>query len=279
MRSNLPHIAVALAIGTLLVACGTQQSRTDAASAPAPTAAPRPVAAAPPGWTPIGASLEGRPLLAAQAGNGPLRVYLIGGIHGDETEGRSALESLKAQARVGATLRVLRDLNPDGTARRSRGNASGVDLNRNWPAANFQPWSTGGPAPLSEPETRAIAQDLREFRPALVIVLHSLGGSRLVNYDGPAEGLASAFARAAQGFDSGWSVVPDMGYPTPGSLGSYLGVDRNIPVLTIEFERGQDEASAAASLRRGLEAVIAAAAAPRVVQRSSEDGNVQEHRH
>ena len=30
----------------------------------------------------------------------------------------------------------------------------------------------------------------------------------------------------------------DIGYPTPGSLGSWLGVDRGLPVLTIELPPG-----------------------------------------
>jgi hypothetical protein len=64
---------------------------------------------------------------------------------------------------------------------------------------------------------------------------------------------------AAQAVQPGWRVTADMGYPTPGSLGNYLGVDQQIPILTIEFERGQDEAAAAAALRRGLAAAILAA--------------------
>src|SRR5436190_2235924 len=59
-------------------------------------------------WKPIGASVEGRPLLVAQAGSGPLRVYLIGGIHGDETEGRSALGFAKDLPLAAATIRIVR---------------------------------------------------------------------------------------------------------------------------------------------------------------------------
>ena len=219
-------------------------------------------AAPTPGWKSIGLSVEGRQLLVAESGSGPLRIYLVGGIHGDETEGRSALEAMKDQSFVGATIRMVRDLNPDGTAASRRVNARNYDLNRNWPAMNFEPGSTGGDAPLSEPETRALHQDLRAFQPQLVIVLHSTPTGPLVNYDGPAAEFASAFTRAAQAYGSGWHVQPDMGYPTPGSLGSWLGVDQKVPILTIEFDRGQDEASAAAALRQGLSATIRAAGAP-----------------
>ena len=83
-----------------------------------------------------------------------------------------------------------------------------------------------------------------------------MSGGPLVNYDGPAERYATAFADAARSVGPDWRVEPDMGYPTSGSLGSWLGVDQGVPVLTIEFRRGQDEASATAALHKGLAAVI-----------------------
>src|SRR5688572_33203044 len=60
---------------------------------------PPPVAPAP-SWSPIGVSVEHRPLLVAETGSGPLRIYVIGGVHGDEIEGRSALERSE-ERRVG----------------------------------------------------------------------------------------------------------------------------------------------------------------------------------
>jgi predicted deacylase len=246
-----------IALASLPGCGGTPQTKPVAPSPPTPPLDPPP----PPGWNRLGHSLEGRPLLVAVTGSGPRRVYLVGGVHGDETEGRSALEFLKEEGDAAATIRILRDLNPDGSAAHRRVNARGFDLNRNWPARNFNPGAAGGPQPLSEPETRALERDLRAFKPDVVVVLHSISTGPLVNYDGPAAELASAFVGAAQTVGAGWHVQPDMGYDTSGSLGSYLGVDRNIPILTIEFERGQDEAAATAALRKGLAAVIHAAAA------------------
>ena len=141
----------------------------------------------------------------------------------------------------------------------TRANAHGFDLNRDWPALNFAPGSAGGDVPLSEPETSALARDLRAFRPDVVLVLHASATGPFVNYDGPAAALATAFADAARSVEYAWPVEPDIGYPTPGSLGSYLGADRGIPILTIEFQRGQSEDSARAALQKGLPAVIAAA--------------------
>ena len=36
---------------------------------------------------------------------------------------------------------------------------------------------------------------------------------------------------------TGYKIEPDIGYPTPGSLGTYAGLERQIPTLTYEIER------------------------------------------
>lgn len=220
------------------------------------------------GWTTIGHSLQRRPIHAAMVGGGPRRVYLIGLIHGDETEGQAILDEAIARLAgpdlaAAATVRVVRDMNPDGSEAGRRGNARGVDLNRNWPARNFSPSRARGPHPLSEPETLAVFADLVTFRPDLVIVLHSTSrGGPFVNYDGPAEALAESFASAAASFDPEWRTRAEMGYPTPGSLGTCLGVNRGVPILTIEFARGRDgDEAALAGLLAAVRAVGPAEAA------------------
>ena len=216
-------------------------------------------AAPPAAWQEIGRSRQGNPLQAASIGGGPYRVYIIGGIHGNEPEGLAAamrLVDLAPSEVRGVALRVLRDANPDGTAANTRGNSRGLDLNRNWPASNFNRSPSRGATPLSEPETQAVHRDIDAFRPHLLIVFHSIANGPFVNFDGPAGEHAEVFVAAARVKDSRWKVVPRMGYPTPGSLGSYYGVDRRIPILTIEFRRGQDEASAVAAVMVGLRALI-----------------------
>jgi len=253
------RVAVFVVAVATVAACATTPRNANGSLAPPASDLGQRADLAMHGWSRLGYSVEGRPLYVAQSGSGPVRVYLIGGVHGDETEGRSIIDSLAHSSNPGVTLRILRDLNPDGTVAHRRLNARGLDLNRNWPASNFDPASTGGMQPLSEPETRALAGDLRAFRPHVVVVLHSAENGPFVNYDGPAAALAASFADAAGSMGPGWYVRPDMGYPTTGSLGSYLGVDQDIPILTIEFRQGQDEAAAASALEKGLAAVIRSA--------------------
>lgn len=246
-------IVVLLALWT--PGCSSTQPNRGRASAAAH--APRPAAVV--AWQPIGLSSQGRPIEAITLGSGVRRVLLIGGIHGDEPEGGrtiNAVAAYLAALRSDATIRIIRDLNPDGSAAHTRTNARGVDLNRNWPARNFAPGGERGGAPLSEPETRTLAAELEGFRPDLVLVCHAARNGPFVNFDGPAGDLAQSFAGAAAQTDPRWRVVPAMGYPTPGSLGSLLGVDRGVPILTIEFARGHDPEAAWAAMRDGLGEVL-----------------------
>ncbi len=212
-------------------------------------------------WRTIGESVEGRAIQARTVGHGPLRVFVIGSIHGDEREGRRLVDSLAIMFRdpsyaSKATIYMVRDANPDGSARGSRRNARGVDLNRNWPASNFKASPARGSAPLSEPEVRVVADAMTKFDPDLVVVFHSTYRGPFCNYDGPAQRHAKAFVSGASRADRRWRIVPDMGYPTPGSLGSWVGVDRGTPILTVEFDRGQDLASSWLATKRAFESLL-----------------------
>jgi protein MpaA len=214
-------------------------------------------------WHQVGSSFEGRPLRAATFGTGPLRVYLLGGIHGDERAGGESLPRLRERLRDAGflgetTLRVLEDMNPDGTHSSSRFNARGVDLNRNFPASNFRSGRGYGAGPLSESESASMLEDLHCFDPHFVIVFHAARRGPFVNYDGPCESLASTFAGAASEVDSRWHVKSEMGYETPGSLGSLLGVDDALPVLTVEFGRTQSAEEAWPALEAGMAALFGA---------------------
>jgi protein MpaA len=239
---------VLLAAALAWVACAAPRPESGAAPA-SPTAAAAlepPDTSAPASWTALATSVEGRPIRHATFGHGPRRVLWIGGIHGDEPEGAHATAELPAAlalepgALARVTLVVIEDLNPDGRARGTRGNARKVDLNRNFPAPGFQASSRHGPEPLSEPEARALAELVAGWRPELVLVAHSWRGQEFVNFDGPAREIAERFA-ATSGFELRAS---DELAPTPGSFGSWAGATLGLPVLTIEWRRGRDPVEA-----------------------------------
>jgi predicted deacylase len=169
----------------------------------------------------FGASVEGRPLLAARvpaagpAGGraGAPRVLCAANIHGLELAGTTvALALLEALGgapggalgalRAAAEVWVVPSLNPDGHARAFAGggagtvaglraNARGVDLNRNFPlplgaapsrvpfAGSGRPGAATyrGPAPLSEPEARALDALLGRERFHAVVSLHCFMGT------------------------------------------------------------------------------------------------------
>lgn len=211
-------------------------------------------------WRMVGQSVKGRPLRVATIGTGKRRVLWVGGIHGDEREGRVATEELPtALAAVpgacsSVTLTILEDANPDGTARNTRGNANGVDLNRNYPAENFKPIRSHGIKPLSQPESRVVHDLIANGKFDLVIVAHSWRNDHFINFDGPPAAAAAAALFAGR---SGYPVRDsgDMA-PTPGSLGSWCGRTLGVPILTLEYHRGRDSWAAWEETKDAIVAVI-----------------------
>nr|WP_243716293.1 DUF2817 domain-containing protein [Actinomadura darangshiensis] len=128
----------------------------------------------------LGRSVHGRPIVAVELGNphAAQRVLVVGCVHGDEPAGVPVANALAAQAGPTNTdLWVVPSFNPDGMAARTRGNAHGVDLNRNFPAGWRPIDSRGsvhysGPGPLSEPESRYAADLIRRIRPTIGIWFH-----------------------------------------------------------------------------------------------------------
>jgi len=186
----------------------------------------------------LGRSVEGRPIRGYVIGKGPETLLLLGVIHGNEPDGAPLLEKLAARLRQRPheleekRVIIVPVANPDGLARKTRVNARGVDLNRNFPAENWAAGVKHGEHPSSEPETRAILKILRSNEPTRILAVHS--PLHCVNYDGPAEEIARELAAV-----SGYPLKESIGYPTPGSLGSYAGEDLGIPTITLELPRAR----------------------------------------
>jgi hypothetical protein len=85
------------------------------------------------------------------------------------------------------------------------------------------------------------------------MVAHAWAGREFINFDGPARDLADHFSTT-----SGLPEEESTSFsPTPGSLGSYVGRDRGIPILTIEVLKGTDQEAVWKQLQTALVQAIA----------------------
>jgi protein MpaA len=209
----------------------------------------------------LGQSVEGREIVARVLGSGGEDVTLVmGAIHGNEPSSAVVAEGLLTHLRchpellAGRCVVVLAIANPDGLARRLRTNERLVDLNRNFPAANWAKTRRGiyfgGNEAGSEPETLALIKLFEELRPARVVSIHSMDRP-CNNYDGPGRKMAEVMS----GFN-GYAVKDNIGYATPGSLGSWAGIDRGIPIVTLELPRRMGGEEAWEGNREALLAVV-----------------------
>jgi hypothetical protein len=221
----------------------------------------------------IGLSHEGRPLLAYTLGprTGPT-VLLTALMHGSEVIGALALrrwlqDALPGGLFGGLRLVVVPVVNPDayhrnmrrlaaGGAAFQRGNGRGVDLNRNfsWLGAvhhpmggSSRPWSPHyrGPAPFSEPETRALRDLVENDPPALSLAFHSFGEvllypwsyrldphPRRPHYERLGAALNGAMGERVYGVKSGAAW-----YPISGDFDDYLDHGFGTLAMTVEVGR------------------------------------------
>lgn len=184
----------------------------------------------------IGHSVQGRPITAFRLGTpGGTPALLVGQIHGDENVGVTiAQKILKGRPIKGIDLWVVATMNPDGRALGTRGNAHGVDLNRNWPHiwTHLSGINYSGRAPLSEPESKAMYAFLKQIEPKLMIVIHqplggvdtNEGGTRNVAFR---NALARGIGLPIKTFNC-WSVCH-------GSMAGWVNKNQTGAVVTIEY--------------------------------------------
>ena len=210
----------------------------------------------------VGRSVEGRPIVLHMIGDGEPAILIVGAFHGDEPTSADTAAALLAHIRrnpelaKGRRIGLIPVVNPDGLVRRTRGNARGVDLNRSFPASTWarrpRGRTFGGDTPGAEPETQAVMTVVESLRPVRILSLHSIArGRHCLNYDGPGRDLAEAMAAG-----NGYPVREKMGYPTPGSFGTWAGQDRQIPTITLELPRDADAATCWEENRLSLETFL-----------------------
>jgi protein MpaA len=149
---------------------------------------------------PLGRSVEGRGIAAIEVGDphAARKALVVGCIHGDEPAGIAVIAQLERARPRGVDLWLVPDLNPDGRARGTRGNAHGVDLNRNFPLRwrRLHGAFYSGPRPLSEPESGVARRLILRLRPAVSIWFHQ--HLDVVDLSGGDAAVERGFARIAR---------------------------------------------------------------------------------
>ena len=198
-----------------------------------------------------GKSVEGVPLRYLPAAR-HAELLVLASIHGEESETTFLLSrSLRMLGNVPAHVACILAANPDGVLRGTRCNARDVDLNRNFPTESWTGGKTlsrwvleskretaleSGDFPASEPETRALVELIKKQQIKKIIALHSPIGVVDADMRTP---LSQAMERV---FGLPWQS--GVGYPTPGSLGTFAR-EKGIECVTVELPREAPEVLAA----------------------------------
>lgn len=194
-----------------------------------------------------GVSVLGAPLLYFPSQN-DTELLVLAGIHGEEPETTFFLSrAFRLVNRLLPSAAVVLCANPDGMALGTRGNANGVDLNRNFATSNWNPEFpesrsvleaprdtrlSPGNSPESEPETRALTSLVQILRPRSVLSIHAPIGC----IDAPCR---TELVASLQGiFNLPW--VESIGYETPGSLGTWCNENKT-ECVTLELPRLSSE--------------------------------------
>jgi protein MpaA len=153
---------------------------------------------------PIGHSADGQAIRPVVLGDPAAahRMLVVGCIHGNEPAGNAIVRRLaRVGAPAGTEIVAVTSINPDGCARGTRGNAHGVDLNRNFPSSWAHIGEPGsleysGPRPLSEPESRYAVGLIEDLRPQITVWFHQPQG--VVRAWGQSVATARRFASLAR---------------------------------------------------------------------------------
>jgi protein MpaA len=198
----------------------------------------------------LGHSVEGRPIVAFELGDAHSRrnVLVVGCVHGNEPAGTAVTSRLLTlEPPPGVDLWIVPSFNPDGQRAGTRGNAHGVDLNRNFPF-RWRPLSGvyySGSKALSEPESRIEFRLIRRLRPAISIWFHQhldvvdvSGGNRAIEQRfARLVGLPTAALARPPGSIVTWENAT---FPSGSAFVVELPAGRLTPPAALRFARAVD---------------------------------------
>ncbi len=188
----------------------------------------------------FGLTVQGLPIYSYDFGTKGVQVLILAGVHGDEPEGiyvaKGLLHSFLESFEYKLKLTLIPIFNIEGALKGNRTNGNNVDLNRNLPTKN---WTNKyekqkyypGLSPCSEPENKSLIKWIENYEPKLIISLHSW--NPVINTNGECNPEAEIISQHTK-----YKISDYIGYPTPGSLGDYCGIERNIPTITYEVAKG-----------------------------------------
>ena len=96
----------------------------------------------------------------------------------------------------------------------------------------------GGEFPACEKETEFLINLAQKVAFDAIITIHT--PYKIINYDGIKNKNTLPLARKISNFLN-YPLEEDIGYPTPGSMGTYFGIEKNIPIITIECDENEDK--------------------------------------
>ena len=199
----------------------------------------------------IGYSVLGRPIIAYYYGTGSTTILFTGGIHGTEPSGQSTmldwiynLDSNAYKIPADKQVVIVPSVNPDGLATSTRYNANNVNIDRNFASSS---WiadidsssgivvNGGGSAPMSEPETKALANLTASLQPRLEVSFHAQGRLVGANQIGNSINIGNLYASSV-GYNSMiGQAEATMGYSITGEYEEWAGEQYGTPAILIEL--------------------------------------------
>lgn len=221
------------------------------------------------GWKPFpcpaktlkigGYSVQGQPIMVHEYGSPSAKntTLVFSAVHGDEIvplyiSMRMLYWLSQNEAAFPDTYIVVAPLvNPDGTfsTPKTRTNANKVDVNRNFPTADWEsdalskwkkdfksaPRRYPGEKPNSEPETDFQIKLIERIKPNKILSIHA--PLNMIDYDGPNVLLLERFSKeyVHKCLELSKQLRARSAGFFPGSLGNYAGQERGIPTITLEL--------------------------------------------